>query len=355
MHRYKSILAVAAATAALLFGSCSHKSSDTTRMPVRVNVMAVGQGSPTGTGAGSYSGTIEAATGSELSFADAGTVRKVYVSVGDKVKRGQLLAELDNAQLSGAYDIAKAELAEARDAYRRLAMLHDAKALPEIRWVEMQSKLRQAESAAEIARKALDNARLYSPVTGVVAARNVDAGMNVAPAVPVLKVVTVDDLRATITVPENIVDRFATGSECTFTVKGVDSTQYSGKLVEKGVEADPLTREYTLKYKVENPDRRLLPGMICSLTPALKSPAPETVAQGRVTVPERCVLLDFDNRTFVWLVSEGKALKRYVTVAGITPAGLQISDGLADGDSIIVDGQQKVSSGMAVEAVVGNS
>lgn len=288
-----------------------------------------------------FSGTVEAGTGTDLSFLDGGTVRNVYVKVGDKVKKGALLADLDNVQLASAYDISKAELAEARDAYRRLEMLHNAKALPEIRWVEMKSKLSQAESAAEIARKALANTRLYAPVSGVISSKSIEKGMNVAPAIPVLRLVTVNDVKAAFGVPENQISRFSKGMECTFTADGVEGNTYHGRLSEIGVEADPLTREFTVKFDVANPDGRLLPGMICNISVEPQAAVTADAGKWQPVLPMRAVLLDYDNRNFVWLKADGRAEKRYVTVGQLTDSGLAITDGLQPGDSVIVDGQRR--------------
>ncbi len=330
-----------------LAGCHRHKSAPADKA-VRVTTFAPGcKAGYDSLGMRHYSGTIQAATGSDLSFLDAGTVRRVHVNVGDRVAKGKLLAELDNAQLSAAYDMANAQLSEAQDAYRRLKMLHDAKALPEIKWVEMQSKLHQAESAVEIARKALSNTKLYAPAAGVIASKSIEPGMNVAPAVPVLRLVSVNNVRATIGVPESEIGAFAEGTTCSFTVDGAGDKEYTGTLIEKGVEADPITREFTVKFGVDNPDSKLLPGMICRVVVSMPQGA-DAKATWQPVLPVRAVLLDFDNRNFVWIKKNGKAEKRYVTAESLTPSGLLITEGLEPGDSIIVDGQQKVSTGMAV-------
>lgn len=338
---------------ALIYG-CKSDKKHAAKGPVRVTTMTVGSGANASDSTSiSYSGTIEAGTGTTLSFSDGGTVKNVFVKVGDKVSKGQLLAELDNVQLTNAYDIAKAELEQAEDAYRRLKMLHDAKALPEIKWVEMESKLKQARSAAEIAKKALSNARLYAPNSGVISERMIENGMNVVPAVPVLRLVTVNDIKAVITVPENMISRFGEGMTCRVTAKGAGERSYDGKLSVKGVEATPLTHEFTVKFDIKNPDNKLLPGMICDVE--LERMPGETKSDETVSVlPVKAVMLDFDNRTFVWLKKNGHAVKRYVTVNILEADGLTVESGLNAGDSIIVDGQQKVSSGMAVTEAISS-
>ena len=70
-----------------------------------------------------------------------------------------------------------------------------------------------------------------------------------------------------------------------------------------------------------------------------------------VFVPANLVQLDSDNKTFVWVVNGGKAVKREITISSETAQGAQVSGGLASGDQLIVAGQQKVSNGMKVEIV----
>lgn len=89
-----------------------------------------------------------------LSFSVPGTITDFYVEEGQRVAKGQVLARVRSDSYVNAGNIADAELAEARDAYARLKKLHDADALPEIKWVEVQNKLKQAENAAEMSRRA---------------------------------------------------------------------------------------------------------------------------------------------------------------------------------------------------------
>ena len=70
-----------------------------------------------------------------------------------------------------------------------------------------------------------------------------------------------------------------------------------------------------------------------------------------VFVPANLVQLDGDNKTFVWVVNGGKAVKREIIISSETAQGAQVSGGLSSGDQLIVSGQQKVSNGMKVEII----
>ena len=119
--------------------------------PLRVGTIVVTPSSDID--AALYVGTIEEETSAALSFPVAGTLARTYADEGQRVQQGQLLAELDPTSARQTFDAAQAALDQAKDACARLKQLYDAESLPQIKWVEAQTRLRQAESAYGIARK----------------------------------------------------------------------------------------------------------------------------------------------------------------------------------------------------------
>lgn len=328
-----------------VFTACSHKSDDkqSSRPAVRVKTVAVTDGGIDETR--TFSGTVEEESGTVVSFAAAGTVKTLNVSEGDHVRKGQLIGTIDDGSLRNAYDIAAATLNQAKDAYNRMKQLHDANSLPDIKWVDVQSKLSQAESAEKIARIALDDAKLYSPVTGVVSEKMASVGQSVAPGIPVVKIVDINSVKVAISVPENEVSHYAVGSDAEVTTKAAPGEVYHGRLVEKGVAANPLSRSYLIKYHINNAGAKLLPGMICDV-----AVAKGTTGEG-LMLPVSAVLLSADNTNFVWLDSAGMAAKRIVTTGAMMPEGIVIESGLKSGDKVIVAGMDKVSQNTKVTSI----
>lgn len=150
-----------------------------------------------------YSGTIEETTGATLSFAVPGTVRSIHAVPGQRVTRGQLIATIDDSSLRSAYNAAESTLRQAEDAYTRMEQLHNNNSLPEIQWVEVQTKLQQARSAEQMARKSLADTRITAPFSGVIASKDVEVGHNVLPGQPVAKIVTVNQVKVKISMPES--------------------------------------------------------------------------------------------------------------------------------------------------------
>lgn len=329
--------------ACLCLSSCHQKKEATVAPPLKVKAMVAEPSQMTMSRI--YSGTVEESSGSSLSFSATGTIRQIYVNEGDRVAQGQLLAVLDDATLRNAHDITVSALNQAQDAYNRMKKLHDANALPDMQWVEVQNTLSQAQSAEAIARKALDDAKLYAPASGYVAQKYMDAGMNAAPGVPVVKIVSIGDVKVNISVPETEIQSITPGQEAQVTVSAVGDAPYTGVVTERGVSANSLSRAYDVKVTVPNPDAKLLPGMICDVR--LRNDS--TVAA--VVLPINTVLLDADNQNFIWIARDGKAEKKIVTIEGLNDDGIIVDPRDVGSDSIIVEGLQKVSEGTRIEII----
>ena len=150
-----------------------------------------------------YVGVIEEETAAALSFQVMGSIESFLVNEGTQVKKGELLATLNHASAQSAYSAAKASLLQAEDAHRRMKAPYDQKTLPEIKMVEMDSKLEQARSMYEISKKNLADCSLYAPFSGVIGKRNGAIGETATPGIPVMTLLNTQTLKVKISVPEN--------------------------------------------------------------------------------------------------------------------------------------------------------
>ena len=332
-----------AATVLVVLCSCGEKKGAASEQTVRVKVQEIHAEAVNGEQG--FSGTIEEASGASLSFAGSGTIRRIYVSEGQTVRQGQLIAELDPTTMQNAYTIAKTSLDQAQDTYNRMKELHDAGSLPEMQWIQIENQLKSARASEAMARKSLHDTKLYAPFSGFIASKDAEMGQNAGPGMPVVKLVSIGSVKVKISVPEDDVQRIKKGSSMKIIVPALDNREFSGVVTERGVSADPRSRTYEVKATIMNHDGQLLPGMICqAFTNYMQD------ATG-VFIPANLVQLDSDNKTLVWVVNGGKAVKREIIISNETAQGAQVSGGLSSGDKLIVSGQQKVSNGMKVEIV----
>jgi membrane fusion protein, multidrug efflux system len=321
---------------AMIMTSCGNqnKAPEQAAIPVKILAMA-----PTSTGAdNNYVGTIVESFGTTLSFETAGNVQHVYVKEGQKVSKGQLIATLNESNAQNAYNVAKATLEKAQDGYARAEQLYKNKSLSEIKWVEIQTALIQAQSMADIAKKNLQDCKMMAPITGVISSLKIEQGMNVIPFQSVAKVVDIEKLNVNVSIPENEIADVNIGQKAIVTVSALGNTSFSGTITERGVEADLLSHCYGIKIGIDNPEKKLLPGMVCKVL----IESSDTTAKA-FQVPVNTIQISNDGKRYVWVAADGKAQRKFVTIGKLCNKNVIIESGIKEGDLVIVEGWQKVS------------
>lgn len=288
-----------------------------------------------------YIGTVEESTGTMLSFQVPGNVERILVSEGSKVKQGQLLAILDKSRLQNAYQAARSQLNQAQDAFDRMKVLFNNKSLPEIKFIETQTILEQAKAAESVAKKDLTDCNLYAPFSGVVGSRFVEQGSNVAAGIPVLSVLNIEKIKVKIFVPEKEMAKIQIGDKADVFIKAFNKN-YSGKIIEKGIVANPLSKAYDIKVELLNSSTELLPGMGCEVRFENKNLT-------AYILPLSVIQISADNQRYVWIANEDNTVRRQpVTVGDLTANGIVILDGVTNGDKVITEGFQKIYEGSKV-------
>ena len=331
-------------------GSCKEKKESdkpTLPPPVKVKVLAVEDENINNSRL--YSGTVSSANSTTVSFSVPGTISNLYASEGQHVGKGQLLGKVRSGEYENARNIAHAQLAEAQDGYERLKKLHDANALPDVKWVEMEQKLKQAQNAAEMADRTLADAAIYSPVSGTVSRKFADVGQTVISVQPIYEIISTDALNIEVPVSENEIGGFSIGMKAHITFESPDIPPMDGRIVQKSVTADPLTRSFAVKIGIGSDHGKILPGMIANVK--FETGKEVSEESSVILLPSRAVQLNEDNRLFVWIVSKGVAERRFVNADELAANGVIIKTGLTPGDSVIIDGMQKVGTGTRVIAV----
>ena len=294
-----------------------------------------------------YIGTVEESAAVSLSFSLMGTVEEVFVQEGQRVAKGQLLAVLNTATAENSYQVSLAQLHQAQDAYDRLVKVHENGSLPDIKFVEVETGLQQAKSMAAIVKKNLDDCRLYAPRNGVIATRNIEPGSSVSPIQAAFKLVSIEKVFVKISVPENEIGAITKGQTAYVTVAALDNAVFSGSIETTGVSANPISRTYTAKIGILNPQSKIMPGMVCRVaveTQCIASLHP----QPTYIVPNRTVHISPDGRKYVWIAANYVAKRCFVQTGNLTDNGIIITQGLSAGDLLITEGFQKLSEGVQI-------
>ncbi len=344
-----SLLKTISAFSLLLLASCGGNSgsrNSETKMKIPVDAVQVRK-TVISTG-DSYVGQVEEYRYSSLAFKVGGELKSVNYTEGDIVHEGAVLATLDTASLYDSYRIAASTLRQAKDGYERMKLLHDAGTLPDVQWVDIKTKLEKAESAERLAARNLDDSRLRAPYDGVVSMRKCGEGELAVPGETVFRIVDLDRLYVKISVPEKEIDAID-GQNVVVTVPALDDRVYYGKVDVKGIKANPLTHTYEVKALLDNPGRRMLPGMLVNVF------VEKNVHDG-FSLPVGAVAISNDGRKYVWTVSDDStAVMKFVRTGALQNDSVEICEGLSEGDFVIVGGGHKVSNGMSVDVRINGA
>lgn len=292
-----------------------------------------------------YSGTIAAGKDISLSFLAMGTVNNINVREGDKVVKGQLLAQLDSRSSQNALQIAQAKALQAEDAFKRFQPMYEHGNLPGIKMVEIKTGKNQAELAVKLAQKNLEDCSIYAPETGYISKRDIELGDNVIPGKTVLKIVTVDKVYAVISVPEKEIQKIKKGMDTTIELSEDSNNKLKGKVADVGVSADILSRTYTVRVLITNLKTDILPGMLCNVYIDQKTKT------SQIIIPATAIKIDETGKECVYIVdlTSKKVHKQYVKSNGFREGEIIISSGLQLNDVIVSQGVQKLDDNTLIE------
>ncbi|WP_051611913.1 efflux RND transporter periplasmic adaptor subunit [Xylanibacter ruminicola] len=325
----------------MLISSCTSKKEQNTKAPTRVETEVVS--TAMNANGQTYVGIVEECEATAVSFTGMGVVKRMLVNEGQAVSRGQLIAEMDDTQARNLLSGAEAQMTQANDALSRYKMLHDNGSLPEVQWVEIQSKVAQAKSQLEVAKKNLADCRLVAPVSGIVGKRLVGAGETAMPSQAVVSILDISTVKVKVAIPEAEISGIGANTSSTIKVEAVNGS-FTGGRIEKGVQADALTHTYDIRIHVANGQRQLLPGMVASVQFGnIEKPSKD------LTLPVTAVQRKADGSLFVWTIANDSTAHRTTVRTGETMGNrIAITDGMTEGARVVTEGYQKLSENTKV-------
>lgn len=291
-----------------------------------------------------YSGTVEAEQTIPLTFQSSGTVEQVLVQEGDAVRKGQLLAVVNKADNQSIYHSSLAMYEQAKDGYDRLKQVYDKGSLSEVKWVEMETNLKQAESQLQIAKNNLDKCNLYAPTSGIVGKRNIEPGQSSISSFSPIELVKIEKVSVKISVPENEIGKIKKGTTATFSISALENKSFEGTITNIGVVADQFSRTYEVKMTVNNTNLEMKPGMVCDVN--MNSSSEKQL----VVVPYNAISKDTEGNSFVYIVSpDSKSVKKQIIKVGnYQTSGLEVLSGLTANQTIVVEGKEKLEDNSTI-------
>ena len=324
--------------AAVFCAGCSrHHTSERQQAPLQVKGMVVTPQSETGSSR--YVGVIEPVRSTPLSMQSTGRVVTIGVKNGQRVHAGQVILEIDNTQAMNALRTAEASFKHAQDGYDRVKGVHAKGVVSDQKMVEIESQLAQARSLYEAAKQQVSECQLKAPCEGVLDGLNAEKGQTILPGTRVCSILDVSAFAVRFSVPEAEVKHLGKAGEVECAAaKAVLPIVIS----EKGISANTLTHTYEVTARIQGGADVLMNGMVA----VVRMPN-GAASRDELVVPAHCGLLKPEGPT-VGSVEQGKAVRRQIKTAGYHAEGVLVSEGLHSGDTVIVEGYQKLYNGCKV-------
>lgn len=284
----------------------------------------------------SYTATVEADNTNNIASSVPNRIEKIYVEVGDKVRKGQTLVTLDRASI----DQLKVNLDNTQREYDRATQLLEIGAGTQQSVDQLKAQLDGLKSQYN---NLLENTVLVSPINGVVTARNYDPG-DLTGNLPVLTVgQTQPQVKVIINVTENDFTQIQAGKPVTVTFDAFPGEEFGGKISRIYPTVDPNTRTFKSEILVSNPDGRILTGMFARVNIPLGE-------EQSVVVPDRAVVKQTGSgNKYVYVFKDGHVSFNKVELGQRIGDSYELLSGISEGDSVVISGQSRLADGVAVE------
>ena len=288
-------------------------------------------------------GQVEAVQSILLKPEVDGRIVQILVREGASVGRGTPLFKIDDAELRAQVDRAQADFDLAQQALDRTQSLMTQNASSQADLERAEAMSRGTRAQLELLKIRLERTTVRAPFAGVVGARTVSLGDFVGTDTELISLQTIDPMRATFDVPERYAEEVSVGQGIEFQVAALPGQTFRG-VVEF---VDPVVRlparTIQVKARVPNPRRNLQAGMFVDVRLATD------VRPKAVVVPEEAVVATQAGTT-VWAVKDGKVERREVRLGVRSPGEVEILQGVAAGEAVVVGGQAMLQPGAPVMA-----
>ena len=280
-------------------------------------------------------GEVEGARDALLATPMGGYVEAVHIENGERVRKGQVLANVDTATHSAARAQAEVELKTAEREFKRAKALGDAIASAEIDAAE--SRLLAAKAAVWTAQVQASRTVITAPFAGVVADLDIEVGEVAAPGVPLVRLVQLDPALVSVSLSDRDVVAVSEGMDARVR-PDARAELLAGKIKHLQPAADIRTRTFIAEIEVPNEDKKLLPGMIVSVE--LDAP----VAENQMVISQDWLVTRIDD-IGVYVEVDGKAQWRQVSLGPVVRKTVVIEEGLTAGDALVITGHRDLADG----------
>jgi efflux transporter, RND family, MFP subunit len=281
-----------------------------------------------------FTATVEANVVNNIAPSMSLRINDILVEVGDHVRKGQVLAQMDKANLLQS----QTQLENIQLEYDRAFELYKVGGASKQSLDAQKTQLDVAKTAYENLK---ENTRLVSPIDGIVTARNYDSGDMIG-GEPVVTIEQMSPVKLLVNVSESFYTRVKKGMDVNVKVEVYGDEIFQGKVSLIYPTVDPQTRTFPVEIKLPNKDLKVRPGMFARVTMNFGT-------QNHVVAPDLSIIKQAGSGDrYIYVYKDGKVSYNKVLLGRRMDDKYEIISGVSDGDQVVVAGQSRLTNGAEV-------
>ena len=322
-----------------LISACTHKKPQSKLLNETISVKAMVVGDTLDSSSRTYIGQLVAGSEIPLSFRLGGNLVELPVRSGERVRKGEVIARVDDTQMRSMYESAAAVLAQAEDGYNRAKPVYEKGGVSELKWKEVETNVQKARSMHATSKKNLEECTLLAPKDGIMQLNRVEEGMGLMPGQRIGELLDISEIKAEFTVPESEVNAMEIGQKIRVIIPSLDA-EADAIIRERDFSATAMAHTYRVSAMLQGKNPTLLPGMVCKAYIT-------NINHNGIIIPANCVMTQRQGLS-VWVIKNGLAERRLIQVSEFVKNGVLVTEGLQPGDTVVTMGYQKLFVGAKV-------
>ncbi|MFT5697580.1 MAG: membrane fusion protein (multidrug efflux system) [Desulforhopalus sp.] len=289
-------------------------------------------------------GAIEPWTRLQLMAKIGGTIEEVLVTEGDHVKKGDIIARIEDLDYKIASDRAKATFNLAQNDFERDKTIYKKGVIPTATLDINRTKMQTSKADYDNATLMLSRTVVTSPMDGVIRRLDAKVGLQLSVGDPIAEILEIDRVKAVIGIPESDVTAVRKLDTVSVTIQALGDKKIQAAKHFLSPAPETIARLYNLELTIDNPDNEVLTGMF------VRADIIKEQIKDCISIPFYSVISRNDEQ-YVYIEKDGLALKKEVSTGIMENWMIEVTEGLTAGDKLIIEGHRDVEKGQKINII----